>query len=241
MSLTKVRIVIALVLALGFLDGSSLAAADQPAKSTPLENFWADLASADDVTATRAILAMSKKPAESLAYLKENLPVVTADPKRVAKLIADLDSNQFPVRQKAAEELEYLGKFIKDDLEKALAAAAGIETKQRLQQLVDKLPKKVEEPKPAQAQRGGANVAVIVVNGQQRILVNGVPVDGAGKPPAAAVGPSMYWVRAVRAIALLEHLGTPEAKQLLEQLAGGEAEALPTETAKAALGRLNKR
>jgi hypothetical protein len=51
----------------------------------------------------------------------------------------------------------------------------------------------------------------------------------------------MTWVRAVRSIALLESMGTPEAKQLLESSASGEPDALPTEQARAALDRLNKR
>jgi hypothetical protein len=51
----------------------------------------------------------------------------------------------------------------------------------------------------------------------------------------------MTWVRAVRAIALLEHIGTSEARAILERLASGEAEALPTEQARAALARLDKR
>src|SRR5262249_49342398 len=148
--------------------------------------------------------------------------------------------DQFAVRQKATEELEYLGKYIKDDLEKALAGATGIEMKQRIQQLLDKLPKKAEDPKEAAQKQPGANVRVIAVNGQQRIFINGVEV-GAPAKSTVPVGPSMYWVRAVRTIALLEHLGTPEAKQLLDNLASGEADALPTEQAKAALGRLNKR
>jgi hypothetical protein len=39
-------------------------------------------------------------------------------------------------------------------------------------------------------------------------------------------------------VALLENVDTPEARALLEKLAGGEAEAPPTQEAKAALGRL---
>jgi hypothetical protein len=81
---------------------------------------------------------------------------------------------------------------------------------------------------------------VTTINGQQKILVNGVPIDGPGNPGPVAVGPSMTWVRAVRAVALLEHFNTLEARQILESLATGEADALPTQQAKAALERLNK-
>ena len=43
-----------------------------------------------------------------------------------------------------------------------------------------------------------------------------------------------------RAVEVLERLGTPEARRVLEILAGGAAEALPTTAARAALDRLGR-
>jgi hypothetical protein len=51
-------------------------------------------------------------------------------------------------------------------------------------------------------------------------------------------GKSGEWVRAVRAVAVLEQIGTPEARQVLEALARGAPDALLTQDAQAALGRL---
>jgi WD40 repeat protein len=51
-------------------------------------------------------------------------------------------------------------------------------------------------------------------------------------PPAA--------LRAVRAVAVLEDVGTAEARRILDALAGGETEATLTREAKAALGRLSR-
>ena len=56
--------------------------------------------------------------------------------------------------------------------------------------------------------------------------------------PAAPAGTSPLWLRAKRAIMVLEHIATPEARELLKTLADGEADALPTKEAKAALERL---
>ena len=58
---------------------------------------------------------------------------------------------------------------------------------------------------------------------------------------AANVEPSPALLRGLRAIAVLEQIGTPEAKQLLLNLAAGAPEARLTREAKAALGRLVRR
>ena len=230
----KIGILGTLVLVAG-LAGLGWAADTSSSSPAALEQLWADLASADEATVTRAILGLGKNPQQTLTFLKDRLPPVKGDPKRVAQWIADLDSSQFAVRQRATEELEYQGKYIQADLTKALAAGPALQTKQQLQQLLDRMPQKIADPKPLPGQ--GGNMSVVVVNG--RTFINGVPVDGALKP--ARVGPSMTWVRAVRSIALLESIGTQEAKQLLESLASGEPDALPTEQARAAFDRLNKR
>jgi hypothetical protein len=46
------------------------------------------------------------------------------------------------------------------------------------------------------------------------------------------------WVRPLRAFEVLERIGSAEARQLLEKLASGDAEARLTREAKAAVGRL---
>jgi WD40 repeat protein len=51
-------------------------------------------------------------------------------------------------------------------------------------------------------------------------------------------GPSVELLRPLRAVEVLERLGTPEARKLLEGLARGQAEAPLTEAAKGAIGRL---
>jgi hypothetical protein len=51
---------------------------------------------------------------------------------------------------------------------------------------------------------------------------------------------SAGWLRYRRAVAALEHAGTPEAVRLLEALAGGAPGASSTEEAKRALARLRR-
>jgi hypothetical protein len=52
--------------------------------------------------------------------------------------------------------------------------------------------------------------------------------------------PAGETLRCLRAIELLERLGTPEARKLLERLGQGSPEAWLTQEAKASLGRLGK-
>jgi len=164
--------------------------AGQSTASEAAQQAWADLAAADEAKVVHAILTPGTKPQETLAFLKANLPPVKADTQRVAQLIADLDNDKFTVRQRAAEDLEYLGKYIKDDLEKALATNPALEVKQRLQQLLDKIPDPKKDAK-AQPNLGNArSISVSNVNGQIKIVVDGVPLDLTPKV-VTPVGPPM--------------------------------------------------
>jgi hypothetical protein len=50
----------------------------------------------------------------------------------------------------------------------------------------------------------------------------------------------LSWVRAIRAIALLEQVGTPGAVAILKDMATGHPDASPTKAAKVALQRMRK-
>lgn len=213
----------------------------QPATKPTLESRWADLTSPEEGKATRAILALAAEPKETMALLQERLKPVKADPKRVEHLVKQLDSGNFGVRNQATMELEYFGKYIKADLEAALKKDPTVETKTRLKQLLDKMPKVEKAVAPPMPKLGGGkSVSVTNINGQITILIDGQPLDMMPKAPVPPQGPSSSWVRAVRAVTLLEHLGSPEARALLQAMAAGEADALPTVAARAALERLKK-
>lgn len=258
MALSKMKLALVAFLAVGLLfvrtagegihvpQAKADSAAPAAAADDKTAQAWADLTGTDDVKIARAILTLGGTPKETVQFLKGNLYPVKADAKRVEKLIADLDSDKYPVREAAAQQLEYLGKYIKADLEKAAADGKSEEVKRRAKQLLERLPsdgKKKDPAAPAGGKNGAQNVQVQNNNGQIRIIVNGAVIDP-NAPAAAAkmlpMGPSPMWIRATRAIAILEHVATPEAKQLLEAIAGGEADALPTQQAKAALARMKK-
>jgi RNA polymerase sigma factor (sigma-70 family) len=162
-----------------------------------VEACWTDLSATDGRKAFEAIRRLRAAPGQALLLLQKRLrPVAAPDPRRLAGLIADLDSDSFATRQKAATELEQLGELAAPALKEALAARPSAETRQRLERLVDRL--------------------------------------GTGE-----LAPDM--LRGVRAVEVLERLGTAEAKELLTRLAGGAVTARLTREADAARQRLAAR
>ncbi len=108
-------------------------------------------------------------------------------------MIADLDSEQFTVREKAMEQLRQLDERAEPTLREALKDKLTLETRKRIEELLE-----------------------------------GVR--------ASAASPQR--LRDLRAIEVLEYLGTADARQVLQTLADGAAHSRLTREAKASLDRL---
>ena len=75
-----------------------------------LERLWTGLTDENAGKAHEAIWTLVDAPNETVPYLRDRLkPVAIADADKVQKLIADLDSEKFAVRQVAARELQGVG------------------------------------------------------------------------------------------------------------------------------------
>src|SRR5262249_41806623 len=87
-----------------------------------LEALWSDLAGSDAPRAYQAIWDLSTPSRVALPFLYKNVktPPDSLSQDRIDKLIADLDDNRFAVREKAATELERLGRAVFPSLRKAL-------------------------------------------------------------------------------------------------------------------------
>jgi RNA polymerase sigma factor (sigma-70 family) len=104
-----------------------------------LEHLASDLGSSDAAKAYRAMDLLSRSPGQAVALLRKHLPPVAAtDAKRLARLLADLDSDQFTVREKAATELEQLGDAAEPSLRRALGDRPSVEVRRRLTELLAK-------------------------------------------------------------------------------------------------------
>jgi hypothetical protein len=104
-----------------------------------LEALWNDLGGADAVRAYRAIHKLTTAPKSSAAFLKNQLhPIAPADAKQVVRLLSELDSDQFDIRDNAMKELEQLGDSAAAELRKALSGKPSLEVKRRIEQRLDK-------------------------------------------------------------------------------------------------------
>jgi WD40 repeat protein len=162
-------------------------------QSGELEQCWQVLATNDGAKAFTAICDLTASPTEAVAWIKDKIkPAAAAEMKFIEDLIAQVDDDQFKVREKATSELYKIGEPIVPALEKALSGNLTLETKRRLEQIRDRLTTRV-------------------LQGDR--------------------------LRNYRAVEVLEHIGTPQARQVLEELAAGAPGTLLTISAQAALKR----
>src|SRR4051794_9911365 len=139
-----------------------------------MDKLWADLASQDDGDASRALLALAATPKETVALLAARLAPVKADAARVGKLLEQLDDGDFDKRAAAKRELEYLDRFAKPLLTKALDGDVSPEVKKSIGDLLKRLPPEGKQEAPKF--RGG-NVSVMNRNGQIEITIDGKKLD----------------------------------------------------------------
>jgi hypothetical protein len=160
------------------------------------DGLWTELGGADAAASYQAMLRLRQSPTAAVSGLRNRVkPAAEVDAKLIERLIADLESKDFTVRERATQELEKLGELAEPALKTALAAKPALETSRRLEDLLDK----ALSPK--------------------------LPADQ---------------LRAIRTIEMLEHIGTPEARQFLQALARGAPGARLTQEAQAALERSTK-
>jgi dipeptidyl aminopeptidase/acylaminoacyl peptidase len=122
-----------------------------------LEGLWADLAGEDAARAYQAVGKLALAPKQAVPFLRGRLkaeqPADAEQQKRVAQLVADLDSNSFSTREKATEELEKLGPAAEPALKKALEGEPSVELRRRAERLLEKVRGPVASPELLRALR----------------------------------------------------------------------------------------
>jgi RNA polymerase sigma factor (sigma-70 family) len=161
-----------------------------------LASLWRDLGDADAGRADQAIWSLVAAPKQALPFLQKNLPPLPAADPAWRNWVKDLGSDKFAVRDKASRDLEALEEQAYPLLKEALTSSPPLETRQRIERLLDRL-----------------------------------------KYPLT----SSKTIRALRAVEVLERIGTEQARQVLHELAQGSPGARLTDDAKASLERLRGR
>jgi WD40 repeat protein len=119
-------------------DMSKIKTPETGAKLEP-EKHWPDLAR-EAPAAFQAIIAIAQAGEAGVTLARDRLkPATPLDRKQLARLLGDLDSPQFPVRQKAAQELAALGDHAGDALRDRLKTATSAEARKSISALLEKL------------------------------------------------------------------------------------------------------
>jgi hypothetical protein len=117
-----------------------------------LKTLWTKLAGADAGEAFTAIGTLAAAPAQAVPLLENGLrPVPPADPKRLARLLADLDSEAFETRDGAARELEQLGDAAEPYLRRALEGKPTAEARRAAELLLEGLEGRTERVRAGRA------------------------------------------------------------------------------------------
>lgn len=160
-----------------------------------LDECWKDLMQEDGTKAFTAILRLARSGKEGVSLIEKQLPPTPApDAKAIARLVDDLDSNDFKTRDDATQSLIRIGKpaepAVRRELEKHKDT---LELRRRLEKILGQI--------------------------RDEAVSNDT-------------------IREIRAIEVLERLGSPEAKAALQSLAKGAEGARLTTEAQNALERL---
>jgi WD40 repeat protein len=151
----------------------------QPAEAD-LRRWWVDLADASPGKAYKAVWQFIAAPEQTVPFIAGVLrPVKPAETAVVARLIADLDSPKFQVRQKASQELERLGESAVGGLQKVRNGASSIEQARQIDRLLNKFEGRVPGPEQLRATR--AVTTLEQIGGQTaRKVVAGLAAGAAG-------------------------------------------------------------
>jgi hypothetical protein len=223
---TAALVLTALILVASSSPGADPAAVDEK----QMEAWWADLEKSE-TEATRALLNLTDRPKDAVAFLKTRMKPLTISSGQVRALLLKLGNGNEGVWKPAFEELEYLDPRLAIDLQTLMDRYKESPTRQRMVEVLSEHEAGSLKGKDVQLRKtGGPDDFNFTADNsswwaEKRIdRLNTRNWESKKK-----------WTRAVRAIVLLEHIGTPDAVAILKDMATGHPDAYPTKVAKEAL------
>jgi WD40 repeat protein len=107
--------------------------------ASEFEKLWAALAGTDGAAAHQAILRLAAVPERAVRLLREHLRPAVARGAEVDRLVADLDSEKFAVREKASAQLAELGERAEPALRRVLEGTPSAEVRRRVEALLPRM------------------------------------------------------------------------------------------------------
>jgi hypothetical protein len=216
-----------------------LSRAEAPATQPKMEAWWADLEKSDP-DASRALLNFSSHPAETVTFFKRKLRPLKIDTDMVEMLINQLGSNKPSEWKPAFEELECFDPRLAIDLPTLMDQVKQSPARQRLVEILSNQP---------MGSLAGKQVELRKVGGGHKPYYNFFNKEVGSwwaEVDISRLGTGHWeekptWTRIIRAIVLLEHIGTPDAVAIIKDMSTGNPAAQPTKVAKDALARLANR
>jgi WD40 repeat protein len=119
-----------------------------------LEEDWQTLTTADAEMAYHAMRSLEKTPEDAVTLFEERLKAAAAvAPRRLKKLIGELDGDKFETRERATQELEKLGDLVEPALQQALTEEISAEQRKRIEKLLERLGRLEDDPELLRALR----------------------------------------------------------------------------------------
>lgn len=208
---------------------------DKEAKKKELEGLWDDL-SKDEPSSSNAVLKLFKQPEHAVLFLKAKLQPLKLDAERCNQLLKDLGSEDEKTWKAAWDEFDYLDPRLAIDLPTLMKQVTENPARSRMVEVCS--------AHQADSLAGQAIQIRPVGNDGYNFSANNGSWWAEHKIERIGNGswnPKKSWTRAARGVAILEQIGTPDAIKVLEQLADGHVEAMPTKAAVESLTRLKKK
>jgi WD40 repeat protein len=158
-----------------------------------LERSWANLAGEDAPQAFRAFQALVAAGDHGVVFLRERLRHAPADAavrKRIDRLMADLDHDDFAIRERAARELEALRDAAEPALRRALQGRPSEEVRRRVEGLLHRLEvrTRLERLRELRAVEGLEHVGTADARQLLASLAKGGPEDRLTQEAKASLG-----------------------------------------------------
>jgi WD40 repeat protein len=115
----------------------SAARGKTPATGAELERAWDTLAKAKAPAAYEAMIALASNPAGAVELLRRRLQPARLDAAALNRVLADLESEKFTVRDRAVTELGKVGRNAVPTVRARADKAESLETKRRLQRFLE--------------------------------------------------------------------------------------------------------